>query len=742
MNQGDQNDPRSNAALSSGLGLDDVYYTFFRHTKLILVCFALGLLAALVAKLMTPSIYSSKAKLRISYVMEEYPATGVATGDNIRIASPGNQDSILNSEVEILISRDVAQQAAEAVGPDRILKAYGGGTNLNAAAATIRFNLTALAPRRSDVVSVTYEHRDPEMVRPILAAVIRAYLDKHNKVHLGPDDSQEFVSQQLADLRAQLLEVEAELDTLLRSNKLVSPADTRRLYLAQIDRVTGELLTARTTLALRLGRNPSTALLTQTNDAVVSQPIPAEVLKEYSLLVGRLEALDNQEREYVLRGFRRSHPFIVGIREEIEENSAERAKLVAAYPDLNRVGVVNATNTSAAAVGASLAEVDQLQSAVSVYQSELERLQQELATLTRLEPRIQDLTRLHEEKEAEYKRLTQKVRGGDSRASNVPGVQTIEEPTPPARSDTRMLKLAGAGFGIFFFLGIILAVASDYVFDRTIKRSVDVERHLRRRVFYTIPHTFWTKRRGRSPKNQHRAVERKPPGTMTTNDIADTPGGLATWKAQDQLREHAEGLRERVVTYFEINELYHKPKLIALTSCHENCGVTSIANSLAVALSMTGEGNVMLVDLSTEGGAVTSFYRGKPGCGLNDALQTEDPQGAQTGDKLVVATASGSDSTYDNLARVLPTYFKESVPKLKTSGYDYILFDLPPVSQTSIAPRLSSQMDLVLMVLESEKTGQPMAKQATTLMREARANLFYVLNKCRRYVPEKLSLEL
>ena len=46
------------------------------------------------------------------------------------------------------------------------------------------------------------------------------------------------------------------------------------------------------------------------------------------------------------------------------------------------------------------------------------------------------------------------------------------------------------------------------------------------------------------------------------------------------------------------------------------------------------------------------------------------------------------------------------MPKLKASQYDYIIFDMPPVSQTSMTARLSGLMDMVLLVIESEKTSK------------------------------------
>jgi len=36
-----------------------------------------------------------------------------------------------------------------------------------------------------------------------------------------------------------------------------------------------------------------------------------------------------------------------------------------------------------------------------------------------------------------------------------------------------------------------------------------------------------------------------------------------------------------------------------------------------------------------------------------------------------------------------PKRFASLMPKLKASDYDYIIFDMPPVTQTSMTPRLA-----------------------------------------------------
>jgi Mrp family chromosome partitioning ATPase len=89
----------------------------------------------------------------------------------------------------------------------------------------------------------------------------------------------------------------------------------------------------------------------------------------------------------------------------------------------------------------------------------------------------------------------------------------------------------------------------------------------------------------------------------------------------------------------------------------------------------------------------------------------------------------------------MPKRFTSLVPKLKASDYDYIIFDMPPISQISITPRLASFMDIVLLVVESEKTDRDLVKRAAALLAESKANVGVVLNRTRSHVPRKLLQE-
>lgn len=214
----------------------------------------------------------------------------------------------------------------------------------------------------------------------------------------------------------------------------------------------------------------------------------------------------------------------------------------------------------------------------------------------------------------------------------------------------------------------------------------------------------------------------------------------STWNPSHALRPFYDALRDRLITYFEVRNLTHKPKLVALTSCREGAGVSSIATGLAAALSETGEGNVLLVDMNERnGGAAHHFHKGRLAFGLDHALRKEKRHEALVQNNLYVV-AEGSDG--NSVGPLLPKRFSSLLPQLRASDYDYIIFDMPSLSQISITPRLARFMDMVMLVVESEKTERDVVRRAVSMLSEVPANIGVVLNKRKKYVPQRLQQEL
>ena len=143
--------------------------------------------------------------------------------------------------------------------------------------------------------------------------------------------------------------------------------------------------------------------------------------------------------------------------------------------------------------------------------------------------------------------------------------------------------------------------------------------------------------------------------------------------------------------------------------------------------------------MNVRDGEAHHFYKGKLACGLDEVLEKETREGALVQGNLYVAREQEND---DKLPRLLPKRFNHLLPKMKASDFDYIIFDMPPVSQISITPRLARFMDMVLLVVESEKTDRDVAKRVAAMLSESKTNVGVVLNKNRSYLPRQLHQEV
>ncbi|HET7535115.1 MAG TPA: hypothetical protein VFJ90_01575, partial [Candidatus Didemnitutus sp.] len=156
------------------------------------------------------------------------------------------------------------------------------------------------------------------------------------------------------------------------------------------------------------------------------------------------------------------------------------------------------------------------------------------------------------------------------------------------------------------------------------------------------------------------------------------------------------------------------------------------AAGLARSFSEIGEGNVLLVDMTQGQGSAQHFHKGTA-IGLEQLLDTRDS--AQVKENLYVVSENSSS---DRLAKGMPQRFSQLIPKLKAADFDYIIFDMPPVNQISITPRLASFMDMMLLVLESEKADRNVALHASALLSKSKAPVGVVLNKTNSYVPASI----
>jgi Mrp family chromosome partitioning ATPase len=580
--------------------------------------------------------------------------------------------------------------------------------------------------------------------------------------------SQDALQPGVDQLNAKLKEAEESLETERTNIGIVAPVeDSKRTAGERIARTEAELddvmvnLQAETATikAMKKAMGAPAVVVTNAPAGPAEAPAPSrDVIEQYNSVCGILTSLRSKEQE-LLSWTTTNNSVVQANQKEIANTETRRKLLEKQNPGLlaiktpqtaSSASATPAVSDPLAALNEETIKLDGLQARYQILTNLLATEKAKATVIEANESRLVDL----EDESKQYRATvnTYRQRLAEAQLNDVLGpgsseIKIIENPTPPVGNTAAVKKV----YGGVIFGGLALALGLPFLIelylDQTLKRPSDVTSKLGVPFFVSMPKiktktkpallkaekkvSLLPENAGEVPSPE--AAEPAAPAPANTN------GHIAPWDERHALRPFFETLRDRLMTYFEVINLTHKPKLVAVSSCSEGAGVTTTAAGLASALSETGDGNVLLVNMNVRDGEAHHFYRGKLTCGLEEALEKNTRNAACIQDNLFIAKDLGEN---DNLPRVLPKRFSHLVPKMRASDYDYIIFDMPAMSQISITPRLARYMDMILLVIESEKTDRDAAKRATNLLLESKSNVGVVLNKSREYLPRRLQQDI
>ena len=734
------------------LNLGDIYHVLFRHKWKIIIVWVLGGISAGVLYLKWPVPYGSEAILAVRYVVDkkDYVITE-NTAPNMISTSPG-ADTAIRLETETLLSLDVTREAAEMLGPEAVFK-LTGTTNSYVAAAVIRNGLDVDTPSRSQAMHVFFRHRDPEMVEAVLTQVIESYFNAHRRVHQLNGNQNMALTMRTDKLKSDHSSLEAQLSELKSTNGVTTLEETKKTLADNVSKISEELYAAETEMeVLQTVLNSFTnaaakSVKTDTNTPSAPTPPPSETIADYKDLCGRLDTLRSR-RSQLLDSFPEQSPRVVVVQEQIERIQKTKTQLERDYPQLTAY-----RNTPASTDGrAGTPGVDFIteNAKMLAFQTRITRLKQhlqetkvQLDKLLAVESKIKELERQRTSLETDLASAERRM--GDekndeemNKGKQPTSIPFIQKPSSPSMDTAKRTKIVRAVLLGALAAGLALAFSIELYFDRSFKRPIEIETKLGLPLFLSIPET---QRNGKHPRGKRNVRLLSAGATTEQNGSPTELTEPDSWKSNPAMQPFFEALRDRLITHFEIKEVNHKPKLVAITSCTPGSGVSTVASGLAASLSETGEGNVLLVDMNTEKGAAHFFHKGRLDCGLDDILDKDsNRENAQVEKNLFVVSESTAE---EKLPRILHKRFSALIPKLHASDFDYIIFDMPPVSQTSATNRVARFMDMVFLVVEAEKTDRDIVKRASQMLTEAKAtNVGVVLNKSHNYVPSRLNQEL
>jgi uncharacterized protein involved in exopolysaccharide biosynthesis/Mrp family chromosome partitioning ATPase len=663
----------------SGVKLGDILFALFKRKRTIMGCAAVGIIAAAAVYFLYPPSYESQAKLLVRYVLER---SGVDPIEAERAGAAATEaDRVIGTEVEILTSWDLAVQVAQALGPQRLLPPPQDLFTHIVQALGLKRLLPPSGPSATEGDAAGS-----------IASGLKVISNKGSNIILisyknrNPEIATLVLQELLSRYFVKHLEVHRSAGAF---DFVAQQTDQVRARLNQTEDALKSLKEKTGIASLKEG----------------SAALTSEVAKTQ-------EALNTAEAELAEQK---------AVANQIGESKAKK------WGTKGQPSEKSPLSEKAHAAG--------IQAKVEALKSRLRDIQQRSKQLSELAPQIEDLERKKEMDAGNYKYFAaslEKARVDEALdPSKMPNISAVQRPSPPGLATTKRNKIALGLAGGGIALGIALALLRGLALDRTVARPLQLETQLHIPLMLSIPYS--------NGRNGHLVA--LPPNGSPAN-----PGALATkrhhsklapWDAGHFMRRYCDAIRDRLGLYFELTQLTHKPKLVGVASFSEEAGTSTLAAGLAASLSETNDGKVLLVDVNLGPQEVHPFFKGKPAYALNAALKPDDTI-ASASENLYLATVGSPNSGPAQLG--LKRFF-DMMPNLKASDFDYIIFDMPPLEQTSPTWGMAAFMDKLLLVVEAEKNNRDVIKRGYRKLVAERDNVAVVINKTRSYIPKSLDAE-
>lgn len=743
--------------------IHDALYIVFKHKWKIGILSLIGFsIAGVMAwQTMRKPSYQSVAKLMVRYLVER---TVVDPEAGNRMLSGG-----MLAEMEILMSRDTAIEVAETIGPANLMPDAATPPTASEAAEIIQAGLAVTTPpggtrnSQSNLLYLTYRNSDPKITTKVLSALIPIYFRKHLEYHRSTETFAH-VSKQTDEARSKLRLTEEEINQLKDKSGILTIGATMQEFEARKQAVREHLMAAEAQLAEQRAK-VAALKKTQTPEANANANKPTApsgganadnsqasvekvddkrkrtlAIAEYNNLSQRA-ILFQQRRNELLVLRKPGDSMLAALDRQISDVNKRLLDLTEDYPEL---AGKQATSQSGPSIAPVLSLEDEM-AIESAFEAKLETikgqakgLESEVARISALGFQLQDLERrrqLEEDKYRYFQSSLEKARLDETLdPSKMPNISEIQSPTPPVKSiDMKALQLILGVASSGLILGLALAFLIEMVIDRRVSSPVEIRTRLQLPLMMSIP---YIRSKDAIGKLIGSGVDRGLPGysedIRLASDSRTNGTAMPDRSGEHFISPYVAAIHDRIIFNFQINNITHKPKLVALTGLSQGAGTSTIAAGLAKAFADNGDRKVLLVNLDPETPGVQEFHSNSLFKALEDS-QSERFRGASR--NLYFASASTRRDRKSPHA-LAPADLHRLMPQLVASDFDYIVFDMPPIGPTSPTLTMAGFMDKVLLVLDGNHTTREHLSWAYAELEKAKADVSCVFNKARSHAPQ------
>ena len=230
----------------NSISLRDGASALFRRRGMVLFIFVAVVVGTAALTWILPNKYESRMKILVKNQRVDVAITPEATSAAAAVDGEVGESEI-NSEIELLTSRDLLTQVAKETGlgqpgPAMFWKrSMSEPERIEKAANDLAKELMIAPVKKANVISISYSANSPELAAAVLKKLGDLYLEKHLKLH-HPTGASDFFKEKADQYETQLHDSEKQLTGFQQDNNLVVLAQQKDLTLQKTAEAKAKLL--------------------------------------------------------------------------------------------------------------------------------------------------------------------------------------------------------------------------------------------------------------------------------------------------------------------------------------------------------------------------------------------------------------------------------------------------------------------------------------------------------------------
>jgi len=485
--------------------LRDALSVIFKRKKSIFLIFILTVVLVTGITLLLKPSYLASGSILVKLGRQNVYSSPLSL--NTQVISY-EKEGILNSEVELIRSRLVAEKVIEVLGPEnmfddlstsRLSKAFKSlqrikvKTPVEQAILLYQEFLSVSSVGKSNVIEISFEHSDPEMAAQIVNTIITVYLEERISMNKR-SSSLEFFQEQVKLLANRLGKAEQEWKDFRKKHRVTELSEQQRLLLQRLSDLEYEIHNTRSK------RLETEKLIREKKIQLVQIPQSISKGTESALNNTVINNLESQlielqlKEKQLLNKYTEKNRLVVNIKEDIalvelklaEYNNKKYKKEVTVfnpiYQDLNNKLYELQADMSAIKVKQNLQQ-QQLKN----YRDQLEDLNKIEVQLNRLQQKVEVNRENYRLYQAKLEEARIKNSMDDSKMNDIVLMKAAKAPLEPIHPKVKLNIVIGILMGIFG--GIGSAFIRDY-FDTSLESPEDIVESMGVQVFGCISNNF------------------------------------------------------------------------------------------------------------------------------------------------------------------------------------------------------------------------------------------------------------